>query len=60
VEADAPRLRHLAQVWFSPNPDEGAAQLLLDRYGFGPGSHLGPPDHDSFLTDYAAELSVDS
>ena len=55
---DDPRLRHLARVWFSSKPDEGAAQLLLDSYGFGPGSHLGPPHHDSFLTDYADEWSV--
>jgi hypothetical protein len=53
---DDPRLRHIAQVRFSPNPDEGAAQRLLDEYGFGPGSHLGPPDHDSFLTRYANEM----
>ncbi len=57
---DDPRLRRLAEVWSSPDPDDGAAHLLLDKYGFGPGSHLGPPDHDSFLTSYADEWSVSS
>jgi hypothetical protein len=54
------RLRRLAWAWSSPHPDGGAAHLLLDRYGFGPGSHLGLPDHDSFLTSYTAEWSAGS
>jgi len=57
---DDPRLRRLAEAWSSPDPVDGAAQLLLDKYGFGPGSHLGPSDHDSFLTSYAVEWSVNS
>jgi hypothetical protein len=57
---DDPRLRRLASVWSSGHADDGAAQLLVDRYGFGPGSHLGLPDHDAFLTDYASEWRVSS
>jgi hypothetical protein len=57
---DDPRIRHLAQVWSSPNSDPGAANLMVEKYGFGPGSHLGPPDHDSFLTSYVDEWSVNS
>jgi hypothetical protein len=55
---DDPRLRRLAEVWSSPTPYDGAAELLLNKYGFGPGSHLGPPDHDFFLTSYADEWSM--
>jgi PIN like domain len=60
LQDDDPRLRRLARVWSSGHPDGGAAQLLLDTYGFGPGSHLGLPDHDLFLTDYANEWTVSS
>jgi hypothetical protein len=54
---DDPRLRRLGQVWTSPHPDPGAAYLLLEKYGFSP---VGLPDHDSFLTSYADEWSMNS
>jgi antiviral defense system Shedu protein SduA len=52
---DDPRLLAIEAVLSSDNFDITTPNMMLSRYGFGPGSHLGLPDQDTFFTSYAEE-----
>jgi hypothetical protein len=54
---DDERLRRIAAALTSGDFDVGTLDMVLSRYGFGPGSHLGPPDASEFFTWYAQEWS---
>jgi Shedu protein SduA, C-terminal len=54
---DDPRLQAIDSAWHTGDADPTAPDMILTSYGFGPGSHLGLPDSDRFLSQYAEEWS---
>jgi hypothetical protein len=47
---DDPRLLAIDSVLSSGQFDITTPNMMLSKYGFGPGSHLGLPDDDAFFT----------